>query len=169
MFTQGIYKLIYFIIYVHISSLLIKDVLYFWFAVYFITTIQVLKWKWLSRVQFFATPWTIQSMVFSRPLEWVALPFSRGSSQPRDQTQVSPTAGRFLPAEPQGKPKNTGVGSLSLLQQIFLTQKSNWGLLNRSQILYQLSYQGSQSHNTGNPEATETGPCGHCRYKHKLS
>ena len=28
-----------------------------------------------------------------------------------------------FPAEPQGKPKNTGVGSLSLLQQIFLTQE----------------------------------------------
>ena len=27
-----------------------------------------------------------------------------------------------LPAEPQGKPRNTGVGSLSLLQQIFPTQ-----------------------------------------------
>ena len=34
-----------------------------------------------------------------------------------------------LPAEPQGKPKNTGVGSLSLLQQIFLTEESNRGLL----------------------------------------
>ena len=32
------------------------------------------------------------------------------------------------PAEPQGKPKNTGVGSLSLLQQIFPTQESNQGL-----------------------------------------
>ena len=31
-----------------------------------------------------------------------------------------------LPAKPQGKPKNTGVGSLSLLE-IFLTQESNWG------------------------------------------
>ena len=30
-----------------------------------------------------------------------------------------------LPAEPQGKPKNIEVGSLSLLQQIFPTQKSN--------------------------------------------
>ena len=30
-----------------------------------------------------------------------------------------------LPAEPQGKPKYTGVGSLSLLQQIFPTQESN--------------------------------------------
>ena len=27
-----------------------------------------------------------------------------------------------LPAEPQGKPKNTGMGSLSLLQQIFPTE-----------------------------------------------
>ena len=48
-----------------------------------------------------------------------------------------------LPAEPQGKPKNTGVGNLSLLQQIFTTQKSNQGLLHYRQILYQLSYQGS--------------------------
>ena len=29
------------------------------------------------------------------------------------------------PAEPQGKPNNTGVGSLSLLQRIFPTQESN--------------------------------------------
>ena len=48
-----------------------------------------------------------------------------------------------LPAEPQGKPKNTTVGSLSLLQGIFPTQESNWGLLNCRQILYQLRYQGS--------------------------
>ena len=45
-----------------------------------------------------------------------------------------------LPTEPQGKPKNTRVGSLSLLQRIFLTQESNWGLLLCRQILYQLSY-----------------------------
>ena len=49
----------------------------------------------------------------------------------------------LLPAEPQGKPKNTGVGSLSLLQGICLTQGSNQGLLHCRQILYQLSYQGS--------------------------
>ena len=39
--------------------------------------------------------------------------------------------------------QNTGVGSLSLLQGIFLTQESNRGLLHHRQILYQLSYQGS--------------------------
>ena len=54
-----------------------------------------------------------------------------------------------LPVEPQGKPKNTGVGSLSLLQRIFLTQELNpfepWnpGLPHRRQILYHLSHQGS--------------------------
>ena len=75
----------------------------------------------------------------ARILEWVAFPFSRGSSQPRSPTlQADP-----LPAEPQGKPKNTGMGGLSLLQQIFPTHESNWGLLLCRQILYQLSYQGS--------------------------
>ena len=55
-----------------------------------------------------------------------------------------------LPAEPQGKPKNTGV-SLSLLQWIFLTQELNWDLLHCRQILYQLSYQGSPGEGNGNP------------------
>ena len=50
-----------------------------------------------------------------------------------------------LPAKPQGKPNNTGVGILSLLQGIFLTQELNEGLLHCRQILYQLSYQGSLS------------------------
>ena len=39
--------------------------------------------------------------------------------------------------------KNTGVGSHSLLQGIFLTQGSNLGLLHYRQILYHLSHQGS--------------------------
>ena len=72
-----------------------------------------------------------------------SLSLLQGSSQPRDQTQVSRIAGRFFPAEPQGNPKNTGVGSLSLLQKIFLTQESTRGLLHCRWILYQLNYQGS--------------------------
>ena len=48
-----------------------------------------------------------------------------------------------LSAEPQGKPKNTGVGSLTLLQGILPTQEANWGLLHCRWIIYQLSYQGS--------------------------
>ena len=39
--------------------------------------------------------------------------------------------------------QNTGVGSLSFLQGIFLTQELNQGLLHCRRILYQLSYQGS--------------------------
>ena len=54
--------------------------------------ISEVKWKSLNHVRLFATPWTIQSMEFSRP-EWVAFPFSRGSSQPRNWTQVSRFAG----------------------------------------------------------------------------
>ena len=54
----------------------------------------------------------------------------------------SPTLqGDSLPAEPPGKPENTGVRSLSLLQGIFPTQGSNQGLLRCRQT--QLSYQGS--------------------------
>ena len=48
-----------------------------------------------------------------------------------------------LPTELQGKPKNTGAGSLSLLQHIFLAQELNRGLLHCRWTLYQLSYQGS--------------------------
>ena len=105
----------------------------------------------LRHVQLFVTPWiithgviiSIYGILQVTILEWAAIPFSRGSSQARDQTQVSRIVGGFLPAEPQGKPKNTGVGSLSLLQRIFLTQDLNQGLLHCRQILYQLSYQGS--------------------------
>ena len=47
-----------------------------------------------------------------------------------------------LLAEPPGKPKNTGVGSL-YLQWIFPTQELNQSLLHCRWNLYQLSYQGS--------------------------
>ena len=83
-----------------------------------------------------------QSMEFSRPGYW--------SGQPLPSPGIFPTQGSnsglphcrqiYLPDEPQGKPKNTGVGSLSLLQRIFPTLESNSGFLNRRQIFYQLSY-----------------------------
>ena len=38
----------------------------------------------------------VHGILQARILEWVAFPFSRGSSQPRDQTQVSRIAGRFF-------------------------------------------------------------------------
>ena len=56
------------------------------------------KWKWksLSLVQFFVIPWTVPGILQARILEWVAFPFSRVSSQPRDCTQVSCIADRFF-------------------------------------------------------------------------
>ena len=52
----------------------------------YMTTGKVWKWKSLSCVRLFVTPL----------LEWVAFPFSKGSSQPRNQTQVSHIAGKFF-------------------------------------------------------------------------
>ena len=83
--------------------------------------------------------YTVRGVLQARILEWVAFLFSRGSSQPRDRTQVPALQVDSLSAEPQGKPKNTGVDSLSLLQQIFSTQESKEGLLHCRRILYQLS------------------------------
>ena len=75
----------------------------------------------LSHVCLFVIPWTAahqaplsMGILQARILEWVDLPSSRGSSQLRGQTQVSPLQADSLPSEPPGKPENTGVGSLSL-------------------------------------------------------
>ena len=75
------------------------------------------------------THFTVHGILQARILEWAAFPFPRGSSQPTDQTQVSGIACDSLPDEPQGKPKNTGMSGLSLLQRIFPTQELNSGLL----------------------------------------
>ena len=87
--------------------------------------------------------YTVHGILQARILEWVAFPFSRGSSQPRDQTQVSRTAGRFFTSWATREAQEYWVGSLSRLQWIFTTQELNGGLLHCRWILYQLSYQGS--------------------------
>ena len=57
----------------------------------------------LSSVRLFVIPWTVahqapisMGIFQARILEWVAMPSSRGSSWPRDGTQVSHIAGRFF-------------------------------------------------------------------------
>ena len=81
------------------------------------------------------TPWTVArqtplSMVIlqARIVEWIAMPSSRESSQ----TGIKPRppalkAGSLLSEVPR-KLKNTGVGSLCLLQGFFPTQKLNLAL-----------------------------------------
>ena len=87
--------------------------------------------------------YTVHGILQARILERVAFPFSRDLSNPGIKPRSPTLQADSLPAEPQGKPKNTGVGSLFLLQWIFLTQESNQGLLHCRWILYQLSYEGS--------------------------
>ena len=56
--------------------------------------------KWLSYVRLFVTRGPLSSSIHgilqARIREWVAISFSRGSSWPRDQTQVSRIAGRHF-------------------------------------------------------------------------
>ena len=64
------------------------------------------KWKWKCFAQSFLTlcgPMdssppgsSVHGILQARILEWIAISFSRGSSQPRDWTLVSCTAGRFF-------------------------------------------------------------------------
>ena len=55
------------------------------------------KWKSLSRVWLYdPTDNTVHGILQARILEWLAFPFSRESSQPRDQTQVYHIAGGFF-------------------------------------------------------------------------
>ena len=56
------------------------------------------KWKPLICVKLFVTPmdYIVHGILQARILEWVAVPFSRGSSQPRDGIQVSHIAGGFF-------------------------------------------------------------------------
>ena len=80
----------------------------------------------------------------ARILEWVAVSsFLQDLPNPRIESRSPALQADSLPVDPPGKPKNTGVGSLFLLQEIFPTQELNWVLLHCRWILYQLSYEGS--------------------------
>ena len=78
---------------------------------------------------------------FSRPEYWNGQLFPSPGDLPNPGTESrSPTLQTdSIPAEPPRKPKNTGVGSLSLLQWIIPTQELNRSLLQCRRILYQLS------------------------------
>ena len=95
-------------------------------------------------------------MEFSKSEYWSGYLFPSPGELPNPGTEPRSPALQedSLPAKPQGKLKNAGVGSLSLLRGIFPTQESNWGLLHCRQILYQLSYQGSPT-----PSTVDTQKC----------
>ena len=60
--------------------------------------------------------YTVHGILQARILEWLAFPFSRGSSQPRDWTQVSHIMGGFFTTELQGKPKIPGSYLFQLIK-----------------------------------------------------
>ena len=109
-------------------------------------------WLWISKL----TKWGHDSSTVNQPIAkpdvwapaWALSPsFSVGcvshlvmSSSVWPNTDCTPPV-LLCPWSFQGK--NTGVGNHSLLRRIFLTQRSNRGLLHCSQILYCLSHQKS--------------------------
>ena len=84
------------------------------------------------------------SLGFSRQEYWSGLPCPPPTDLPSSGIEPRSPASQAnsLLSEPSGKSKNTGVGSLSLLQGIFPTKESNRGLLHCRWSLYQLSYEG---------------------------
>ena len=71
--------------------------------IFFFLFLLLSQWKSLSSVQLFPIRWTVAPSgssvrcILQEDLpEWIAFPFSRGSSQPRDQTWVSCIASRFF-------------------------------------------------------------------------
>ena len=79
--------------------------------------------------------YAVHGILQARILEWVAVCFSRDLSNPGIEPRSPALQADSLPAEPPGKPKNTGVGSLCLLQWIFPPR--NQCLLHCRWILYQ--------------------------------
>ena len=114
---------------------------------------------------------SVHGILQARMLEWVAIPLSRGSSQPRNRIWVSCIAGRFftiwatsiclvaqscptvcdaVDCSPSGSSvcrdspgRNTGVGYYALLQGILPTPGLNPGLSHCRWIPYHLRHQGS--------------------------
>ena len=101
----------------------------------------------------FLCPWG-----FSRQEYWSGLPCPPPGDLPNPRIEPRSPALQVdsLLSEPPGKSKNTGVGSLSLLWGIFLTQELNPDLLHCRQILYQLRW---NCHGSGDQSRRESeGP-----------
>ena len=80
------------------------------------------KWKSLSRV------WLLQphdnavsGILQVRILEWVAVPFSKVSSQPRDWTQVFSSAGGFFSSWATNNPSHKDMILILVLEGVFVT------------------------------------------------
>ena len=68
---------------------------------------------------------SIHCIFQARVLEWVAISFSKGSSQSRDQTQISCTATGALPSEPPVQIKATERYHLQLVRMTIIKKSTN--------------------------------------------
>ena len=91
----------------------------------------------------------VHGILQARILEWVAFPFSRESSQPRDWTQVFHIAVWFFTSWATREAQEYWSGEPIPSPMDLPTQESNQGLLHCRRILYQLSYEGSPSTTRG--------------------
>ena len=80
---------------------------------------KVWKCKSLSHVQPSVTLWSVLWILHTRILEWIAIPFSKGSSWPRDWTWVFCTAGRFFTIWANREAQNN-ISSVQLLRRVWL-------------------------------------------------
>ena len=87
--------------------------------------------------------YTVHGILQPRILEWAAFPFSRGSSQPRDETQVSHIAGGFFTSWAAREAQEYWSGQPVPSPGDLPHPGIELGLLHYRRILYQLSYQGS--------------------------
>ena len=114
----------------------------------------------VSRVRLCVTPWTIESMEFSRPEYWSGFPSPGDLPNPGIKPRSPALQAGFLPAKSNSvRPhrrqpirllclwdfpgKNTSVGCHSLPQGIFPTQGSNLHVLHLQANSLPLSHQGS--------------------------
>ena len=80
---------------------------------------------------------SVHVILQARILEWVAISFSRGSSQPRDQTQVTHIASRLLLTKPPGKPlvREKDLQIFSQMQYWNSCFRENPGRRNNNQVI----------------------------------
>ena len=86
----------------------------------------------------------VHGILQARILEWVAIPFSKGSSQPRDPAQVSCIAGEFFTTKPPGKP----LGTCTLIYLKWVTNKDlEYSSGNPAQCMWLPGWEGSLGEN----------------------
>ena len=94
--------------------------------------IHIIEWSEVKVIQSCLTlcdpmDYTVHGILQAIILEWATIPFSGGSSQPRDRTQVSHFADGFFTVWATREAQEYWSGSLSLLEQIF-PNESNQGI-----------------------------------------